>query len=80
MVDRSHMRWPDPDGVCGLLGGKGCVADGGGKAVKLPRNMKMVKDKDGKPRLVRITDPRLDASAKIRQRKSKKQKPVRRTI
>jgi len=48
--------------------------------MKLPRNMKMVKDKDGKPRLVNVVDPRLDASAKIRQRKSKKQKPVRRMI
>ena len=48
--------------------------------MKLPRNMRLTKDKDGKPRLVRIVDPRLDASAKIRQRTSKKQRVVRRTV
>jgi hypothetical protein len=78
LVDRPHMRWPDPDGFVCLLGCKGRVADGGGEAVKVPRNMRLTKDKDGKPRLIRITDPRLDASAKIRQRKSKNQRVVRR--
>jgi len=48
--------------------------------MKIPRNMRLVKDKDGKMRLVEIINPKLDASAKIRMRKSKKQRPARRTV
>ena len=48
--------------------------------MKLPSNMRLQKGEDGKMRLVEIINPKLDASAKIRMRKSKKQKPVRRPI
>jgi hypothetical protein len=45
---------------------------------KVPPKYKAVIDPDtGRVKLVERTDPRLDASAKIRQRSSKKQKPVR---
>ena len=48
--------------------------------MKLPRNKRLVTDKNGKQRIIDQVDPRLDASAKIRQRTSKKQKPVRRGV
>lgn len=44
--------------------------------MKIPRNKKLITDKSGKQRIITVTDPRLDASAKIRQRTSKKQTPV----
>lgn len=48
--------------------------------MKIPSNMRLQKGADGKTRLVEIINPKLDASAKIARKKSKKQKPVRRTV
>lgn len=47
---------------------------------KLRADQKLVTDADGKQRIVTREDPRLSASAKIAKRKSKKQRPVRRTV
>jgi hypothetical protein len=48
--------------------------------MKLPRNKQLITDKSGKQRIVDKEDPRLPTSTKIQRKKSKKQKPVRRTI
>ncbi len=44
--------------------------------MKLPSNFKLKTDKDGKQRVVQVINPKLDASAKIRQRTSKRQRVV----
>jgi len=63
LVDRPHMRRPDPDGFVCLLGCKGRVADGGGEAVKannhpLVKDLRRILDKHGLKGavLVSITD------------------------
>ena len=45
--------------------------------MKLPANKKLKTDKSGKTRIVDTVNPKLDHSAKIRQRTSKKQRVVR---
>ena len=48
--------------------------------MKLPKSYKIETDKNGRQRIVVTINPKLDASAKIRQRTSTKQRVVKRSV
>lgn len=49
--------------------------------MKMPSNKKLIYDtQTGRARIVEQISPKLDASRKLKMRKSKKQRPARRTV
>tara|TARA_R110000772_G_scaffold25515_2_gene66472 strand:+ start:4252 stop:4398 length:147 start_codon:yes stop_codon:yes gene_type:complete len=48
--------------------------------MKLPANKKLITGPDGRQRIVETINPRLDTSAKIRIKTSKKQRVVKRLV
>jgi hypothetical protein len=53
---------------------------GSSRSMKLPANKRLVTDHDGKKRIITVVNPRLDTSAKIRQKTSKRQRVVKRPV